>query len=515
MAASTPKLMEESDPHPDLAQPTLMSGWSNLAQQQQQQRQDALSFSLCFHQTTTPVRIDIAVHPHPDLRTEERVTFENQVETIAAGLKNVFGPLGFSTTAVSATQVNVYATPQSSTLSKPKQPSPLSPEPEAMHMAIILLAANARRHWDAALEDQRRRYPRQHASVRVYTYTSMGGHRHLLSAEDQNISRPLHHLHQLVQDIMSSLFLMCLDEPPDQQLAFAPRLVRTDDVRIRIPDPKDAAAVPVSVPLADRLVRCTPGLTFAIHSSVAQSNFEFACEQMLWDMDKAVATAAANAAADVPMEDRHTPASAPMDGPGPAHVSKNKSPAATPVVDDDKDSRRLQIQTFFRAMCTAQSPPRPRVYCPILTQGRKPTGTGGALQRPHAVLSVCEQGLDLRLETGGRYGRGIYFNQYAIDALMYLPQGLAQKRMALLVCDVALGVPCRKPLGDYDPTLFVEPPGYFSLLGYMRFGQGAVQYRPHASLPTHVVFCRSQVSSAILLQEVEQTRLEQDHQQQQ
>lgn len=187
---------------------------------------------------------------------------------------------------------------------------------------------------------------------------------------------------------------------------------------------------------------CDIGLVFEIEHVWLQLDNHMAQQKLLWDMD----------------------CGGDGDGDG-----KSSEVEATTLARED--IVRFNIQPFFRAMALTSPDDRKEIE------------------------SVLHKGLDLRIETGGRYGRGIYFCEYPIDALMYTPSGRSRQPVAIFVCDVTLGKVCMQPKGVYCPHLFTEPPGYHSLYGAMRFGQGVVQYRPHLSLVTHVAFCRSQIIS--------------------
>lgn len=97
---------------------------------------------------------------------------------------------------------------------------------------------------------------------------------------------------------------------------------------------------------------------------------------------------------------------------------------------------------------------------------------------------------DERTCLGGRFGRGIYFNDSAVDAAKYLiGQGRTDTECYVLVCRVCVGE--AKELGtNYDNSLFKQPSGFDSIHGNMLFGTGYVVYRDDRALIVRAIRCR-------------------------
>lgn len=137
--------------------------------------------------------------------------------------------------------------------------------------------------------------------------------------------------------------------------------------------------------------------------------------------------------------------------------------------DDEEDARLANEKTLFRT-------------CPL----------------SDILDDINTKGIDLRRETGGRFGRGIYLNEYPIDAVLSTVEGRSALPVAILCCRATLGKVREYGEGQYDPALVVEPAGAQSVHGGMRFGSGYVLYQPHRTLVTHVVVASSRISPQAL-----------------
>lgn len=271
---------------------------------------------------------------------------------------------------------------------------------------------------------------------------------------------------QLVQAIHTDMFNVCTGVSLGTKHDFTPRLVLGREVQVRL----EKHGRLQHAPLRERWGNCSDGLIFAIINPFSEANFLCACEKLLWDrMQESFPLSSKE-------DDR-----GPDDGPAKTHLPAAAVGDADADADADadvdaKEQALLNTRTFFHAMCRLRRRGEPL----------------------HPVLDACNHGLDLRRETGGRFGRGLYLTDFPVDSILYCEEGRMQQWMAVFICDVALGRPLIKAPGEYDPTLFMEPPGYHSLIGTMRFGRGAVQYRPHTSHITHVAFCCSRITPATL-----------------
>jgi hypothetical protein len=99
---------------------------------------------------------------------------------------------------------------------------------------------------------------------------------------------------------------------------------------------------------------------------------------------------------------------------------------------------------------------------------------------PKDFLETAENGIDVRKERGGRYGRGLYFATTPAGALVYFPFG---QPMVLFQCKVLVGH--ARPAQRSDISLFHEPAGFDSIYGPMRTEQGYVVYSNNRVLIEH------------------------------
>ena len=109
-----------------------------------------------------------------------------------------------------------------------------------------------------------------------------------------------------------------------------------------------------------------------------------------------------------------------------------------------------------------------------------------------SVVPILNLGMDVaHSNSSGFFGKGLYFTSDPMKANDYCgDKGSPHKLRAVLRCQVALGKCKEFELGCFDRSLVTVPPGFQSVMGYIRRGPEYVVYSNNQVLVTHVIIYR-------------------------